>query len=273
MKKQLVALAFLALCVISCQTSYSARPRPEPSASLGDLELWKSYVTETVAAQSIPTECQPRLVPADPMVGRRGLLMFFHGFNSCPKEFAALSKQLAQAGFDVYLPLLPEASTAAPDHYKKFVSTMNEIARRAPRGDRVLAGLSGGGVLAAEAALVGTDVWDRLLVYAPRATESLESIAKIRVPMQFVGVLHETTVDAETIQSAVNKARNARLCFYPEGVPHAMLQPESMASGEDAYWLPALENDTLAFITQSRWFLTNQISPDAKGWPICRYIL
>ncbi|WP_141731606.1 alpha/beta hydrolase [Oligoflexus tunisiensis] len=277
MKKQLVSLAFLALFAVSCQTSYSARPHPTPAGPSPEQELWNDYVKETVASHSIPSECQPRRVQADPTVGRRGLLMFFHGFNACPQEFATLSERLAKAGFDVYLPLLPESSHRTLDRpelrYKKFITTMNEIARRAPRGDKVLAGLSGGGSLATEAALVGPGVWDRLLIFAPRATESLDAIARIRVPMQFVGVLHEATVDADAIQSAVEKARNARLCFYPEGVPHAMLQPESAASGEDAYWLPALEQDALSFITSARWFLTNQIRPDKKGWPICRYIL
>jgi pimeloyl-ACP methyl ester carboxylesterase len=281
MKKRLVSLASFALLSFSCQSTYNARSNPEPAAPSADQNLWNQYVKSEVGSDSIQAECMPRIVRADPNVGRQGLVMFFHGFTSCPQEFAVLSERLAQAGFDVYLPLLPDHGRSAPDaptpdrtkSNQNFVKTMNEIASLAPFGDKVLVGLSGGGTLATEAALTSPALWDRILVYAPRAGESLQAIGKIQVPLQFVSVRHEGDTDGTALQKALKNVRNARLCFYPEGIPHAMLRGTSPETDEEAYWLPSLEADSLAFITRGRWFLTHHVRAEKDRQPICRYTL
>ncbi|MDQ3232988.1 MAG: lysophospholipase [Pseudobdellovibrionaceae bacterium] len=52
------------------------------------------------------------------------------------------------------------------DRLQFFVQSMNEIARQS-KGEKILAGLSGGGGLATGAVEAGPDIWTRLLLYAP----------------------------------------------------------------------------------------------------------
>jgi pimeloyl-ACP methyl ester carboxylesterase len=281
MKKDLLSLILCALFAVSCQSRYSARQSPELELPPPELNLWNQYVNEEVGADAIKDACKPRIMRALPNHGRRGLVMFFHGYSSCPQEFAALGERLVQEGFDVYLPLLPGhgRSTAAPalaerrELTQSFVAKMNEIARLAARGDKVLVGLSGGTVLATEAALASPPLWDRLLFYAPRANDSLAALRKIRVPLQLASMHYGNKDEGEALHKALQGRRNARLCFYPEGVPHAMLHPASNAQSMDGYWLPALHEDSLAFITRGRWFLTNHVTAEKNGPFTCRYAL
>ncbi|HYX38340.1 MAG TPA: alpha/beta fold hydrolase [Oligoflexus sp.] len=199
--------------------------------------------------------------------------------SSRAKEKTTCLRQ-AQSGFDVYLPLRPghgrksDASRAeSADRYKTFVETMNAIARLAPRGDKVVAGISGGGALATEAVLVGADIWDRVLVYAPRTSDSLKAVSKIQVPMQFVRVHHEAEKEGAALRSALKGVKNVRICFYPEGMPHAMLAGTADAESTNAYWMPAVQEDSVAFIIRGRWFMTSGIPSKPESLPICRYAL
>ncbi|HYX33376.1 MAG TPA: hypothetical protein VE954_09700 [Oligoflexus sp.] len=51
-----------------------------------EMQLWKQYVDAEVGSEKIQPECMPRIVRADPVVGRRGMLMFFHSDSDCPQQ-------------------------------------------------------------------------------------------------------------------------------------------------------------------------------------------
>jgi pimeloyl-ACP methyl ester carboxylesterase len=281
MKKRLVSLILCALMAFACQSHYSARQSPELERPPAELNLWNRYVNEELGADAIMEECRPRIMRADPHRVRRGLVMFIHGYSSCPQEFAALVERLTEEGFDVYLPLLPGHGRKAappalgerPDLVQSFVAKMNAIAQLATRGDKVLAGLSGGTSLAMEAALAAPQLWDRLLFYAPRMNDSLVALPRIQQPLQLVSVHYGQTDDASALHKLIQGRRNARLCFYPEGVPHAMLRAATDAHPMDGYWLPALHEDSLSFITKGRWFRTNHVTTEKEGPLTCRYAL
>lgn len=85
-------------------------------------------------------------------------IVFFHGFTNCPQQFVALGTEFFEAGFNVYIPRLPEHGlrdkmTTALAHIT--VADLTSAAERAAQiavglGTRVhVAGISLGGVLAA----------------------------------------------------------------------------------------------------------------------------
>lgn len=363
MKKHLVSLACLAFISGSCRTRSSQLSSMEAVSASAEMDLWNQYVQSEIGSDKIQADCMPRIYRADPMVERKGMLMFFHGFTACPQQYFAISERLSKLGYDVYLPLLPGQGRepldgpkgvddnyktlpsteyhgngsrredldgdGISDRYRKFVMEMNEIARLAPRGDKVIAGLSGGGALATGAAIAGSDVWDRVLVYAPyyknpgingpasafmntvlpglkndwgaecRETrkeangraglcaltigairamtdygvEQAKNAGQIKAPMQFVGVDFDPTADVGAIHSTFKSVKNARMCLYPNGVPHSIINPASDAPKLDPYWVAAMQEDSIAFITQGRWFLTSGVSQEKYGLPTCRYAL
>lgn len=195
-------LTHFGLAALIGQFSYIAHAK---SDTIGAFEnkavasLWSDYVeletsTLNTSQRPIQAECEPRFYPANSAgkFTRRGMVMFFHGFSACPQQYFKIAELLSDKGFDVFLPLspghgrspdaedndflddLPSKKTSQRPYvharYAEFVKTMNKIAA-ASSGIRVIAGLSGGGGLAATAALWGQDdydtLWDRALLYAP----------------------------------------------------------------------------------------------------------
>lgn len=157
---------------------------PSPDASREEVlrERWASYV-EWATRQPLQADCRPRLVDAAPDVAYRGTVVLLHGFSACPQQYFELSQLLAERGFRSLLVLLPghghlnprvdkDDPTPQPGpwnwkaNYEAFARQVNGIMQFAD-GDRVIAGLSGGGSASLFVNLQGRGLYDRNLVMAP----------------------------------------------------------------------------------------------------------
>ena len=333
---------------------------PETTGSLSMQEpavaaLWRSYVDTETSARNLQPDCVPRHIPA--RGARRGMVVFFHGFTACPQQYFDMGERLAGEGFEVYLPLIPghgreplyEAdrpykekynlselpSTGTRDEYKTgearlndryeaFVAQMNAIGRASTAPVKVVAGLSGGGGLASDAAIRGNGIWDRVLLYAPyyknpgptgpatwivsgiapgfrtdwgdqcRRVRSVgrdgycsvhvgairamtdygaraaEQMHRVKVPVQYVGVDFDPTADNRTIVRAHETTPDSAMCLYYKGVPHSIINPADDEPTLDGAWVPAMQEDSLRFITDGRWFLTEGQSAERYGLEACR---
>jgi pimeloyl-ACP methyl ester carboxylesterase len=102
-------------------------------------------------------------------------VVFFHGFTNCPAQFDELAQQLFELGYNVYVPLLPRHGEAdrmtialAGLTGEELVATAdNAIDLARGLGQQVMvAGLSGGGTMAAWAAQHRADA-DGTIAIAP----------------------------------------------------------------------------------------------------------
>jgi pimeloyl-ACP methyl ester carboxylesterase len=147
------------------------------------LALWNSY-RDGIGAVLQPG-CEPTHVPASTRAPARGMVILLHGFTACPQQFFELAPQLAAAGYEVLIPLLPghgrapagdanrwiDDVSAMPGEgqeqvYHQFLDVMNAIAAAFP-GPRAIAGLSLGGSMTVAALIRAPDLYDRGLVYTP----------------------------------------------------------------------------------------------------------
>lgn len=103
------------------------------------------------------------------------VIVFFHGFTSCPEQFRELGQQMFDEGYNVYIPLMPHHGHLDRNGENLLPTTAEELAAFATEsidiaqglGDRlVVGGLSGGGTIAAWIAQVHPDV-DRAIAVAP----------------------------------------------------------------------------------------------------------
>ena len=203
--RMLLGIGGLMLCLTACKTTNSKLSSDDASLPAVNAyekiendtvrKLWLEHIRyETVEMNSsgreIQADCQPRFYPSTAS-NRRGMVVFFHGFTACPQQYFDIAVQLSARGFDVFLPLMPgqgRSPDGSKDHlqdlpskatqsrprqhprYVEFISKMNELAA-ASTGEKVLAGLSGGGGLATGAAVAAAaapePIWSRLLLYAP----------------------------------------------------------------------------------------------------------
>ncbi|MBC7533694.1 MAG: alpha/beta hydrolase [Oligoflexus sp.] len=100
-----------------------------------------------------------------------------------------------------------------------------------------------------------------------------QRIATIKIPVQFVGVEADPTADNGAIHKAyLQIADHARMCLYPKGVPHSLLNPKADAPKLDPYWVPAIEADSVAYLTEGKWFTASDqvASKNDYNLPICR---
>jgi esterase/lipase len=98
---------------------------------------------------------------------REKVIVFFHGFTSCPEQFRELGQRFFDLGYNVYIPLMPHHGRADRDRDALLNTTAEELAAFATQsidiahglGDEVIVGgLSGGGTLAAWVAQTHEDV-------------------------------------------------------------------------------------------------------------------
>ncbi len=180
-----VLLCALAGCLLaSCTTA--AFSVVAPPAEQEDLvtfaAAWADYandVNETPRA----ADCEPRRFTAVPGTKRRGAVIMFHGFGTCPQQFLELAPRISALGFDVLLPLLPghgamptadgeddlsDLPSADDDssRYFEFASSMNRIMAASP-GEKIIVGFSLGGTISLSAALQATELYNRLMLLAP----------------------------------------------------------------------------------------------------------
>lgn len=185
--KTVISLSAALLLMAGCASNL---PKPvefeEPASGVSrDEELarrWQSYV-EWASSKPLQPDCRPRRVDASPEVPYRGTVVLLHGFSACPQQYFELSALLAERGFRSLLVLLPGHGNANPDvgsddpvpqpgpwnwkaTYDAFARQINGIMEYAD-GDRVIAGLSGGGSVSLFLNLHARQMYDRNLVIAP----------------------------------------------------------------------------------------------------------
>ena len=176
----------------------------------------------------------PRRVAASTATAYRETALLYHGFSACPQQYFALAPLLAAQGFDVLLPLTPGHGNALNtsgipsaghciygcDHaeqvdntaglpnttvgYALFVRRMNGV-MRAATGERVVAGLSLGGALAAAAANSDLDIFARALIMNPllKLSNAIEDYGEQLIDLvpgvrqMYAGWGHECTMERQ----------------------------------------------------------------------------
>lgn len=105
----------------------------------------------------------------------KNVIVFFHGFTSCPEQFRELSEQMFAEGYNVYIPRMPHHGKLDRSQDALTPTSAEELATFATEtldiaeglGDRiVVGGLSGGGTIAAWVAQNHENV-DRVVTVAP----------------------------------------------------------------------------------------------------------
>ena len=104
-----------------------------------------------------------------------------------------------------------------------------------------------------------------------------QSIDKVKIPMQFVGVEHDPTADNQQIWKAFKAIKDATgkaaFCLYPKGVPHSIINPaqdlipdleeyqdlrgKDTPSGPPYEWVAPMQKHSVDFIERGTWFPTN----------------
>lgn len=168
--------------------AWAAKPDfPVPVGNFAPLsapseQIWQNHLTQ-VAQQPIQAACRPFRLPAAGR--RRGSAVLLHGFSACPQQYWDVAPMLAEAGFDVFVPLLPghglvyqqeqarfvdqvDAMPTDPEHgrYRDFALSLADLLS-GENGRRLLIGLSVGSAVGAEALSLRPAAFDRALLMAP----------------------------------------------------------------------------------------------------------
>ncbi len=111
---------------------------------------------QVAAEEGVKSQCHSRLV--EPTTDPKGVIVLLHGLGSCPAQMASLASVLADDGYIVYVPLLPEHGRIGGDggslngltaeRYRAFGDRTVDIARGFGLPVSVL-GISAGGNVAA----------------------------------------------------------------------------------------------------------------------------
>ena len=137
------------------------------------MQGWKLHVNDVKSKGELQKGFEPYYKLAKGNV--KGSVMLFHGYSSCPQQYDELSAQLADKGYNVFIPLLPvhgkiankidgkftDESSGLPDVdstivYKNFAKNVAAILKD-ELGTKVLGGLSLGGAIAARAMIENSD--------------------------------------------------------------------------------------------------------------------
>lgn len=179
-----LSLLFLSHCK-STRSSQLLESVAGPSVSpqeIQNMPAWNAYVSEVEARYPLQPACRPASFEHRG-AQQQGLVILFHGFTACPQQFFAIGKRLAEAGFDVLIPLNPghgmrtdtgvkeQASLPNKENYREasnqFISTINGIARMYAAPVKVVAGLSLGGTYAAAAVAEDATLYQRAIIMTP----------------------------------------------------------------------------------------------------------
>ena len=126
-----------------------------------------------VADPTIVPECRTRLY--DHGAPTADVVVLFHGYTNCPKQYDALAQQLADRGYTVLVPRMPHHGEVPGTPGLLDSLTGEQVAAHADEtmdiadglGDRVTVfGLSGGGAVASYIAQFRPDA-DRVVTAAP----------------------------------------------------------------------------------------------------------
>lgn len=144
---------------------------------------WEEHVAQAKASGPIQKGCEPFFKPAE---GKAlGSVMLLHGYSACPQQYDAFSLSLSKKGYNVFVPLLPghgkeqikvdgkmiDDSSMLPEvdstHiYDNFAKNIGLMLKDEP-GEKVVSGLSVGGVIATKVMLYHPSIYDRGLLMAP----------------------------------------------------------------------------------------------------------
>lgn len=128
-----------------------SRPTTSYEESFARIDMIKSLDTD-----AIDPVCHSILMTHGKKVEK--VVVFFHGFTNCPKQFEQFGKQLFDRGFNVFIPRIPQhgmkdkmtsalSSLTAPE-LASFSTEMTDIA--AGLGEKVIvSGISAGGIMSA----------------------------------------------------------------------------------------------------------------------------
>ena len=106
---------------------------------------------------------------------REKVIVFYHGFTSCPEQFRELGEQFFEQGYNVYIPRMPHHGHTDQLSEALLKTSSEELAAFATESvdiahglgnEVIVAGLSGGGTLAAWIAQENDDV-DTAVMIAP----------------------------------------------------------------------------------------------------------
>jgi esterase/lipase len=134
-------------------------------------------ITAIQEAEEASGEINPVCVSTAMTHGEKteGVIVFFHGFTSCPEQFRELGQQMFDEGYNVYIPRMPHHGKLDRSQEALLPTTAEELAIFTTDtvdiaqglGDRiVVGGLSGGGTIAAWVAQEHEDV-ERVIAVAP----------------------------------------------------------------------------------------------------------
>jgi alpha-beta hydrolase superfamily lysophospholipase len=150
----------------------SGAPRPAATFDAAMSRFAEVEARET-AKGDLLAECRSRVLSDGARTAQSIVLL--HGYTNCPQQFQRLGEQLQAAGFNVYIPLMPEHGEADREHTsldrlktEELIAWANESTDIATGlGDRVtVVGLSGGGTVASYLGQFREDV-DRAITMAP----------------------------------------------------------------------------------------------------------
>ncbi len=104
-----------------------------------------------------------------------GVIVFFHGFTSCPEQFRELGQQMFDEGYNIYIPRMPHHGKLDRSQDALKPTSAEELAQFATEtidiahglgDDVIVSGLSGGGTIASWIAQEHEDV-DQAVIVAP----------------------------------------------------------------------------------------------------------
>ncbi len=187
--------------LVGCQQRQAPLPSPTfnarsvqrlsvPEAALqGDFSArarkgWQVHLSEVYRLnQKVQKGCEPFVKAARGQV--KGSVMLFHGYTACPQQYHELAPLLAAQGYNVFVPLLPghgrpqvtrkgkvtDDTFKLPEEkgifvYEGFTWAMGDLLKDEP-GEKIAAGLSLGGAMAAHAMLKNPQVFDRGIMMTP----------------------------------------------------------------------------------------------------------
>lgn len=146
---------------------------PDPARTFDDALAKFAGVAAREASEDLNPDCRSRLITSGQRSDRA--IVLIHGYTNCPAMMARFGQLLADAGYNVYIPLIPDhggsdqrRSTLAALTTEKLMSFGNESLDIATGlGEKVTVfGLSGGGIVAGYLAQTRADV-DLAVLVAP----------------------------------------------------------------------------------------------------------
>jgi esterase/lipase len=94
----------------------------------------------------------------------------------------------------------------------------------------------------------------------------LAKLTEVQQPVQIVGVEQDGAASNPAIAEAHQRLPHNHTCLFQKGVSHSMLSPQDNPTRE-MFWLPALTDQLLRFVTTGDYFDTGQASEE--GLPRC----